>query len=259
MVKTLVRYLKRKYKKTTKRHKHYEKFRRMKHTTNKIHRGRSRKGGDPRFTTLKNEIKALLPTPINMKTFEMDIRSDKLNGEAITSTYFNNFEKIYKMWSNLWTGLNDTEKREFEKFFTSVNVFMGHGERKPVYESVLRDLKAHHKCTLAMAVFDASSSKWPTWSNCLQKLPDRGLSTNLLQYYAKLDRDNAFKNLKAREDQLQAERNTQTDPPAAAEAPAADEAKTDAARVHLGAGLSRTPVFRSKKARNTRRLLRKHG
>ena len=82
---------------------------------------------------------------------------------------------------------------------------------------------------------------------------------DLLQYYAKLDRDNAFKNLKAREDQLQAERNTQTDPPAAAEAPAADEAKTDAARVHLGAGLSRTPVFRSKKARNTRRLLRKHG
>ena len=45
MVKTLVRYLKRKYKKTTKRHKHYEKFRRMKHNTNKIHRGRSRKGG----------------------------------------------------------------------------------------------------------------------------------------------------------------------------------------------------------------------
>ena len=95
MVKTLVRYLKRKYKKTTKRHKRYEKFRRMKHNTNKIHRGRSRKGGeDIRFTILKDEIKALLPQPIDMKTFKMDIRSDKLNGEAITSTYFNNFEKL---------------------------------------------------------------------------------------------------------------------------------------------------------------------
>lgn len=93
MVKTLVRYLKRKYKKTTKRHKHYEKFRRMKHNTNKIHRGRSRKGG----------------------VHVTDKELADIDGVVSLVRSGNSINKIYESWKNF----NPNQKEAFKETFES--------------------------------------------------------------------------------------------------------------------------------------------
>ena len=93
MVKTLVRYLKKKYKKNTKGHKHYEKFRRMNHKTNKIHRGRSRKGGVHVTDKELVEIDAVVSL----------VRSG------------NSFDDIYKLWKNF----NPNQKEAFKETFES--------------------------------------------------------------------------------------------------------------------------------------------
>ena len=91
MVKKLVSYSNGKYKKNTKGHRHYEKFRYIVHKTTKTYKGRSRRGG-------------------------LQISNEELEKFDKLITLFETEPTLENKY-NAWIGLDDNERYKFQDFF----------------------------------------------------------------------------------------------------------------------------------------------
>jgi hypothetical protein len=246
MGKTLVRASHRKYKKNAKG------YTKRKIIIKKSRHTRNRRGGDENdFKSIKEEIKKLLQE--SSRTYDYDDFSrDVATSNYVNSKYFKNFEKMYKLWSEL----TDDEKKKFEDFF--LNVGWGHAKRRKLYESVLSDFKVHDGCKNTVRGNKSEMQK------CLvQKFGVRpgntGFLSNLLPYYS--DLDTKFVDEWKKTNTLQLRHDTGS----AARQTVTHSINSDGSFEPHDGGSKRRPkssrrvkFSKSKKGRSTRHLMRKH-
>jgi len=254
MGKTLVRASHRKYKKSAKG------YTKRKIIIKKSRHTRNRRGGDEKekFNRIKEGIKTLLRESSPTYDYE-EFMEDVASTNYVKSKYFKNFEKMYELWSEL----TDGEKKNFEDFFLNVNLFLGHGKRRKLYESVLSDFKVHDRCKNTLRDNPTTSKmKVPTsiMKSCLVGCKEIRFLSNLLPYYSDLD-------TKFVDQWKQTNTRQQLRPDTESAAPQTDAPSTvsDSIEEQGGGGSKRRPkssrrvkFSKSKKSRTTRRLMRKH-